>query len=89
MENKLENTKIPKKNLYGRSRPFPTEGKELAIKLLAEGNSLRATGRIVGVSHQTVTSWLKLYVEKLPQDALCEPAHTVEVDELCTFVKKK
>ena len=78
-----------KKIHYGRGHVHPKEVIALAIRLLEEGNSFRATGRIVGVPHQTVTYWLKKHVAMLPDLEQINENNPVELDELCTFVKKK
>lgn len=80
---------IPKKTHYNRHNPFNPEGKALAIKLLDEGNSFRATARLVGVTHPTVIKWLHEYTKSLPSATDFDNSSVVEIDELCTFIKKK
>ena len=82
------NTNEVKKH-YGRGCPRPSSDKELTIKLLAEGCSFRSVGRIVGVPHQTVSRWLASHVDSLPKSEVGDLSDGVEIDELCTFVKKK
>jgi transposase-like protein len=63
---------------------------EQAVRLYLEGMSLRATGRILGVVHQSVANWVAEAAAHLPtavSDAT--PSETVEVDELYTFVERK
>lgn len=63
----------------------------LAMKMRAEGNGLRATGRILGKSHATIIGWEK-HLEKM--EAKWAPTApeggdvTLEGDELYTRVKK-
>lgn len=78
-----------KKIHFGSGHPRPKSDKDLAIRLLSEGNSFRSTGRIIGVSHQSVSKWLKEYTSSLPDEEVGDLSDGVEVDELCTFVKKK
>jgi len=85
MDSKLKTEKVH----YGRGCPRPDSDKELAISLLNEGNSFRATGRLIGVSHQTIGHWLKDYTSKIPVIDSQINSGAVEIDELCTFVKKK
>ena len=74
---------------YGSGLPRPQEQKDLVIKLLSEGNSMRGTGRLAGVPHQTVGRWLRKFVSSLPGLPTDLDVHSVELDELFTFVKKK
>jgi len=85
METKLKEKKVH----FGRGCPRPKEEKELAVRLLGEGISFRSIARTIGTSHQSVIKWLKDHAETLPEVALEGNCETVEVDELCTFVKKK
>ena len=85
-DNKQEKTK---KKHYGRGCPRPVEDKELAIKLVGEGGSFRSIGRIVGCTHNTVIKWVKEHTETLEIPTVSDLSQGVEVDELCTFVKKK
>ena len=81
--------KILNKIHYGRGHARPNEDKELALRLLSEGNGFRAIGRIVGVSHQTIMNWVRNFANSLPDVTVESDSATAEVDELCTFVKKK
>ncbi len=63
---------------------------EQAVRLYLEGMSLRATGRLLGVVHQSVANWVAEAAAGLPAtvgDA--SPTETVEVDELYTFIERK
>lgn len=83
----MENNKL--KFNYGRGHGRPQSDKDLAMRLIQEGNSLRSVGRIVGVSHQAITKWIHKYVSTLPEIEVSNLEDGVEIDELCTFVKKK
>ncbi len=77
-------TPIPKEQGHGGDLH------EQAVRLYLEGMSLRATGRILGVVHQSVANWVAEAAAHLPtlvSDAT--PTETVEVDELFTFVGRK
>jgi transposase-like protein len=63
---------------------------EQAVRLYLEGMSLRATGRLLGVVHQSVANWVAEAAAGLPtRVGDPTPAETVEVDELYTFVERK
>ena len=63
---------------------------EQAVRLYLEGMSLRATGRILGVVHQSVANWVAEAVAALPRQVSdATPTETVEVDELYTFIERK
>jgi len=64
-----------------------------ALKALAEGNTIRGTGRIFKVSKDTVVSWLReagAHCDKV-EELLVEKFNftQVQVDELWTFIVKK
>lgn len=61
--------------------------REQAVRLYLEGMSQRAIGRILGVVHQSVANWVAAAERALPERvADNEPAETIEVDELETFI---
>lgn len=66
---------------------------EKTIKCLAEGNSIRASARIMDLSKNTVCRWLNRLGEHFQNvsDCLIKDLHLTEcqVDELWTFIKKK
>ena len=72
---------------------YPKERVAQVFKALAEGNSIRATGRILGMSKDTICHWL----DRLGSH--CQGVHAylvhdlqlteVQLDELWTFIKKK
>ena len=76
-------TPKPKRNGY------PLETRMLAIRMYVEGNSTRAIGRILKVSQQSVSNWVNEYVQQLPEAQRPEELHTVELDELYTFIGSK
>ena len=63
---------------------------EQAVRLYLEGMSLRATGRLLGVVHQSVANWVAEAAAGLPaRVGDPTPTETVEVDELYTFIERK
>lgn len=66
---------------------------ELGAKLLAEGNSLRATARILGMDKDTIAQWVAQLGEQCASVAAYHfrGLHLTEcqLDELWTFVRKK
>ncbi len=74
-------TPQPKEQGYG------TDTRTLAVRLYLEGTSLRGTGRVLGVVHQSVANWIAAAERVLPaQVADRAPTETIEVDELATFI---
>ena len=62
-----------------------------AVKLYLDGNNLRRTARILGISQQSVANWVNAHAASLP-DEPPQPGETVDViemDELFTFVEQK
>ena len=58
-----------------------------ALKLYKEGNGFRRIGRILGISFETVRLWIINFSQNLkPQ--LNNEYDIVEVDELCTVLKR-
>lgn len=61
-----------------------------ALQLYLEGTSLRAIGRLLGVTHQSVANWVHAAATALPAAvADLSPTPTVEVDELFSYIQKK
>jgi transposase len=63
------------------------------LKLLAEGNGIRATARIMEISTNTVKDWLGRAGEHVEEvsDYLMKDLHVEEcqLDELWSFIKKR
>ena len=70
-----------------RPRGYPKEMHDKAVRLYLEGMNLRRIGRLLGVHHQTVASWLGRHADDLPEADVLQEAEVVEVDELYTFVE--
>lgn len=75
--------------LEPKQNGYPPETRMLAIRMYMEGNSTRAIGRILKVSQQSVSNWVSAYVDQLPEARRPEKLHTVELDELYTFIGSK
>ncbi len=78
-------TPHPKKHGYSK------EVRQMALRLVLDGNSQRQAARLVGVSHGTVANWFKEYADSLPEQLPVPegPIETAEQDELFTFVGRK
>src|SRR5689334_1744608 len=64
--------------------------RERALQLYLEGTSLRAIGRLLGVTHQSVANWVHAAAARLPSPVTAPQAgDTVELDELYSFTGKK
>jgi transposase len=73
-------------------RGYCEKDKSLAILLYVSGLSMNRIGYIIGVTAQSVMRWIRDYGGRLEggraplsADKIC----TLEVDELCHFLKKK
>ena len=66
------------------------EKKAAALAQYMEGVGQRATERLLGVSHNSITNWVKKAVAgKVLQATPAEKVTWVEADELWTYVAKK
>lgn len=54
-----------------------------------EGMSLRAIGRVLGISPQSVGNWVKAYANRLPPTPLPDGVDIAELDELFTYIGSK
>lgn len=71
-------------------RLVPPELKASALRHYMEGVGLRATERLVGVSHNSIMNWVKQeVVGKVLAPAPAAEVTWVEADELWTYVSKK
>ena len=68
---------------------YPNEIRTLAIRMYTDGLNFRQIGRHLKISHTTVMEWVKEHAEKLPEAPVPSEAHTVEMDELYTFIEEK
>ena len=70
-------------------RGYPEALRLQAVRLYLEGTSLRSIGRILNVTHQSVSNWIRAYSERLPRSDLPEKPQVAELDELYTFIGSK
>ena len=71
-------------------RKISNELREVALHHYVEGVGLRATERLVGVSHNSIMNWVhELVDDKMLAKVRPETVGFVEADELWTFVGKK
>ena len=76
---------------------YTKEFKQKAIKMLCEGNSGRAVGRIMGINKSRVYDWVKKAEEKIKSSScedersaeLPQPVDVIEMDELFAYIKEK
>ncbi len=70
---------------------YSDEMRQFAIRLYADGLSYRRIARHLGVHHVTVMNWVKAHADQLPPAPIPKdvPLHTIEMDELHTFVGRK
>jgi transcriptional regulator with XRE-family HTH domain len=54
-----------------------------------EGMSLRAIGRVIGVSPQSVSNWLRAQASQLPPAPMPDDIDVAELDEMFTFIGDK
>ena len=78
-------TYTPEPNEHG----YPDAIRLQAIKLYLEGNSLRSIGRILKVTHQSISNWIEAYSQQIPKSDLPERPQVAELDELYTCVGNK
>jgi len=68
----------------------PPEVRRLALNMVGEGISYRATARTLGITHQTVANWHHADQQQLPEQINDQtPTAVIEVDELFTYAAKK
>jgi hypothetical protein len=66
------------------------EKKAAALAQYLEGVGQRATERLIGVSHNSITNWVKQAVfGKVLKPTPAETVEWVEADELWTYIAKK
>jgi transposase len=71
-----------------RGKPF--KDKILALTLYLSGLSMNMTGKIVGVSAQTIMRWIKVFYVKYAETPLPEgTVQEVEIDEMHHYLGKK
>jgi transposase-like protein len=73
-----------------KERGYAEAVREKAVRMYVEGNNFRRIGRLLNVNHQSVANWVNAYHEKIKdKTVLPEQTHSIEMDELWSFVGKK
>ena len=70
---------------------YAVEVRQHALRLYVDGINLRRIGRMLGVTHQSVSNWVPAYARQLPElpPTPASPQAVHELDELYTFVASK
>jgi IS1 family transposase len=69
-------------------RGYPSEVKQLCIKMYLNGMGFRAIERVTEIHHTTIIDWVREAEAQLPEDE-ARPPEVAELDELQTFVGSK
>jgi transposase-like protein len=77
-----------------KTRGYDTDQRQMALRMYVDGNNFRRIARLIGVHHQTVINWVNAAAARLPspptpRERQQQSAHTLELDEIHTFVGEK
>ena len=72
-----------------KERGYSDELRLQAIRMYVDGINYRRIARHLKVSHVSVINWVKAFAAQLPDAPLPEELHTIELDELFTFIETK
>ena len=72
-----------------KERGYPDEVRLQAIRMYVDGINYRRIARHMKISHVSVINWVKSFAAQLPDTPLPEELHTIELDELFTFIETK
>jgi transposase-like protein len=72
-----------------KERGYPDDLRLQAVRMYADGINYRRVARLLNVSHVSVINWVKAFVAQLPDAPLPAELHTIELDELFTFIETK
>lgn len=73
-----------------KDRTYPDAVRRKALELYVDGLGFRRIERVLGVSRQTVATWVNKHADALPPAPTPPaPLEVNELDELFTFVGKK
>jgi transposase-like protein len=72
-----------------KERGYPDEIRLQAIRMYVDGINYRRIARHLNVSHVSVINWVTAFAAQLPDAPLPEDLHTIELDELFTFIETK
>jgi len=68
---------------------YPDELRLQAVRMYVDGINYRRIGRLLNVHHTSVINWVKAFAAQLPDAPQPEELHTIELDELFTFIETK
>jgi len=72
-----------------KARGYGLELHRQAMRFYVDGMNLRKIGRHLGIDHRTVSNWVKLHAENLPDAPVPEKVDIAEMDEIFTFIGDK
>ncbi len=72
-----------------KERGYPDELRLQAVRMYVDGLNYRRIARHLNVHHTSVINWVKAFAAQLPDAPLPEELHTIELDELFTFIETK
>ena len=72
-----------------KERGYADEIRLHEIRLYVDGMNYRRIARHLDVHHTSVINWVKVFAAQLPEAPLPEDLHTIELDELFTFIETK
>ena len=72
-----------------KERGYSEELRLQAIRLYVDGMNYRRIARHLNIHHTSVINWVKAFAAQLPDAPLPEELHTIELDELFTFIETK
>ena len=73
-----------------KPRGYDQATRDTAVRLYLEGMSFRGVGKVLSVHYLSVINWVNAHERALPQEVADKSdAHTVETDELFTFIGQK
>jgi len=72
-----------------KQKGYSNEVRLQAVRMYVDGINYRRIARHLNVSHVSVMNWVKAFVAQLPDAPLPEELHTIELDELFTFIETK
>jgi transposase-like protein len=72
-----------------KERGYSDELRLQAVRMYVDGINYRRIGRHLGVHHTSVINWVEAFAAQLPDAPLPEDLHTIELDELFTFIETK
>ncbi len=72
-----------------KERGYAEEVRLQAIRMYVDGINYRRIARHLKVHHTSVINWVKAFAAQLPDAPLPTELHTIEMDELFTFIETK